>query len=71
MSDVIQIDPEILSGMPTFKGTRVPIKNLFDYYSKGHTIDEFLEDFPSVSKNQVLELLQVLQNQALKIHQPA
>jgi uncharacterized protein (DUF433 family) len=50
VSEVIISDPEILSGMPVFRGTRVPFKNLLDYLEGGHTIDEFLDDFPSVTR---------------------
>ena len=60
MSDVIQINPEILSGTPTFKGTRVPLKNLFDYIEAGSTVDEFIDDFPSVKREQVAQLLNEL-----------
>jgi uncharacterized protein (DUF433 family) len=55
---VINIDKEILGGTPVFNGTRVPVKNLFDYLETGETIDEFLEDFPSVKREQIIELLQ-------------
>ncbi len=58
-SNVIQIDPEILGGTPVFRGTRVPIQNLFDYLEGGETLDEFLDDFPSVSREQTLEVLQL------------
>ena len=70
MSDsaVVQTNPEILSGMPTFCGPRVPVKNLFDYLSSSATIDDFLDDFPSVSKEQVLKLLDELKDQAIKIN---
>lgn len=57
MNDLITISPEIQSGTPVFSGTRVPVKNLFDYLKGGDTIDEFLEDFPSVKREQVLKLL--------------
>ena len=57
-SSVIQINPEILSGAPTFQGTRVPIKNLTDYLEGGDTIDEFLDDFPTVSRQQVITFLE-------------
>ena len=57
--DLITIDPEILSGTPVFKGTRVPIQSLFWHLESGVTIDEFLEDFPSVSREQVIELLEI------------
>lgn len=62
MNRVITIDPEIQSGEPVFSGTRVPIKNLFDYLKGGDTIDEFLEGFPSVSREQVLELLNLAEH---------
>ena len=58
---IINIDPEILGGTPVFNGTRVPIKNLFDYLEAGHSIDYFLEDFESVKRDQVLKLLEVSQ----------
>ncbi len=54
---IINIDHEILGGTPVFNGTRVPIKNLFDYLETGETIDEFLADFPSVKHEQVVKLL--------------
>ncbi len=53
---VINIDKEILGGTPVFNGTRVPIKNLFDCLETGETIDEFLDDFPSVKREQVVEI---------------
>lgn len=58
---VINIDKEILGGTPVFYGTRVPIKNLFDYLETGDTIETFLEDFEGVSESQVLRLLEMSQ----------
>jgi len=58
---VINIDPEILGGTPVFFGTRVPIKNLFDYLETGDTIEIFLEDFEGVSRNQVIRVLEMSQ----------
>lgn len=55
---IINIDPEIMSGTPVFKGTRVPIKNLFDYLETGESLETFLEDFPSVKKEQAITLLE-------------
>ena len=57
MSDLVNIDPEILGGTPVFAGTRVPVESLFDYLKRGRSIDYFLEQFPSVRRNQVEELL--------------
>jgi uncharacterized protein (DUF433 family) len=58
---VINIDPEILGGTPVFFGTWVPVKNLFDYLETGETIENFLDDFEGVSKNQVLRILEMSQ----------
>lgn len=58
---VINIDKEILGGTPVFFGTRVPIKNLFDYLETGETIETFLEDFDGVKKSQVVRLLEMSQ----------
>lgn len=58
-SSVITIDPEIVSGTPVFAGTRVPVQNLFDYLEGGETLDEFLDDFPSVSKEQTIKVLEM------------
>lgn len=58
MSRHITVSPEILSGTPVFIGTRVPIKNLFDYIETGSNIDEFLDDFPTVSKETAIAVLQ-------------
>lgn len=51
-------DPEILGGMPVFRGTRVPFKNLFDYLEGGHTLDEFLEECPSVTREAAIGALE-------------
>lgn len=55
---VVKIDPEVMSGAPCFVGTRVPIQNLMDYLEGGDSIDEFLEDFPTVSRKQVNSFLE-------------
>ena len=57
----INIDPEILGGTPVFFGTRVPIKNLFDYFEAGDSIETFLEDFDGVKREQVVKVLKVSQ----------
>ncbi|MEP6597244.1 MAG: DUF433 domain-containing protein, partial [Ginsengibacter sp.] len=58
---IINIDPEILGGTPVFHGTRVPIKNLFDYLETGETIDYFLDDFQGVKREQVIKVLEMSQ----------
>lgn len=62
MKKVINIDKEILGGTPVFWGTRVPIKNLFDYLEEGESISEFLDDFPSVNSTQIQALLTMCQD---------
>ena len=59
MDNPIKVDREIMSGAPCFAGTRVPVQTLFDYISHGHPLDEFLEDFPTVSREQVLAVLKL------------
>ena len=54
---VVHSDPDILAGTPVFRGTRVPVQSLFDYLEGGETLDEFLDQFPSVSKKQALAAL--------------
>ena len=55
---VVNCDPEIMSGTPVFLGTRVPVVTLIDYLQAGDPLAEFLDDFPSVSQEQVVELLE-------------
>ncbi len=57
---MISRSPDIMSGASVFAGTRVPIQSLLDYLAGGHPLDEFLEDFPTVSREQAVELLQKL-----------
>ena len=62
MASPITISPNIQSGEPVFSNTRVPVKNLFDYLKAGHSLNEFLEDFPSVTKKQAIEVLEHFEN---------
>jgi uncharacterized protein (DUF433 family) len=55
----VSIDPEVMSGTPVFAGTRVPVQNLFDYIEGGDDLEEFLDDFPSVSKEAALAVLEM------------
>jgi len=55
----ISIDPETMGGTPVFTGTRIPIQSLFDYLEGGDTLEEFIDDFPSVTKTQAVEVLEV------------
>lgn len=59
IDSLITCDAEIMSGTPVFKNTRVPIKNLIDYLETGESLDDFLEDFPSVSREQAVQTLKL------------
>jgi uncharacterized protein (DUF433 family) len=55
---VVHSDPDILGGTPVFVGTRVPVQALIDYIEGGHSLDEFLNDFPTVSRELALAALE-------------
>jgi len=55
---VVKIDPEIMSGAPCFAGTRVPVRALLDYLEGGETLDEFLNQYPTVSRKQAVAFLE-------------
>jgi uncharacterized protein (DUF433 family) len=57
MKAVVHSDPDILGGIPVFVGTRVPVQNLFDYLEAGDRIDDFIDDFPSVTREQAIAAL--------------
>ena len=59
LKDLITIDTEILGGQTVFKGTRVPIESLFDHLEAGISLDAFLEDFPTVTKDQAIAILEL------------
>lgn len=56
---VVHSDPDILGGTPVFVGTRVPVKSLYDHLEAGDTLDEFLESFPSVTREQAVAALEL------------
>ncbi len=64
-NNLITCNPEIMSGTPVFKNTRVPIKNLIDYLEAGDNLDEFLEDFPAVSRTQAVQTLELAKEMLL------
>lgn len=59
LKDLISIDPDVLGGQTVFKGTRVPIETLFDHLESGVSLDVFLEDFPTVTKDQAIAVLEI------------
>ncbi len=58
MEPAVVRDPEIMHGVPVFRGTRVPVRNLFDYLEGGETIEDFLEGFPTVSRDLAVRALE-------------
>ena len=67
MSDlVVSISPEAMGGTPVFAGTRVPVQTLFEYVEAGDTIDDFLVGFPTVTREQVLVLLETAKGKVLE-----
>jgi uncharacterized protein (DUF433 family) len=57
-TDLITVDPDILGGTPVFKGTRVSVKSLFEYLERDYTLEEFLECFPSVTRELACKVLE-------------
>jgi uncharacterized protein (DUF433 family) len=62
---VVKIDPEIMSGTPCFAGTRVPARTLIDYIENGDTLEDFLEDFPTVTRKQAIAFLEEVSERML------
>ena len=71
IKDLIEVDPEKMSGTPVFRGTRVPIKNLFDYLEGGDGLDVFLDDFPTVTRDQGLGVLELLRERLMAEYETA
>lgn len=71
INEVVEVDPEKMSGVPCFTGTRVPIGHLFDYLESGETLDEFLDQFPSVTRDQALGALELSKQSLLAHHEIA
>jgi uncharacterized protein (DUF433 family) len=66
-SPIISVSPEIMGGTPVFAGTRVPVQTLLDYLKAGESIDDFLDGFPTVTKEQVIALLEEAGKQLVDI----
>ena len=71
IKDVVNVDPERMSGAPCFTGTRVPIAHLFEHLESGETIDEFLDQFPTVDREQALAALELSQASLLTQYEAA
>jgi uncharacterized protein (DUF433 family) len=59
LAECVEKDPERLGGEPVFRGTRVPVKSLFDHLSAGDSLETFLDDFPGVTREQVRAVLEI------------
>jgi uncharacterized protein (DUF433 family) len=68
MESVVVRDREIMSGAPTFRGTRVLVRTLFDYLEAGHSVERFLEGFPAVSRAQALQVIEEARDSLLATH---
>ena len=66
LASVIHSDPDILGGTPVFVGTRVPVRSLFDHLESAESIDDFLEGFPSVRRDQVIAVLEASRKELLQ-----
>jgi uncharacterized protein (DUF433 family) len=69
--DLIEVDPEKMSGAPVFTGTRVPINHLFDYLEAGDSVEVFLNDFPTVTREQAVGLLKLMRARLLTEYETA
>jgi uncharacterized protein (DUF433 family) len=65
LKGIVHSDAEILGGTPVFVGTRVPVESLFDHLKAGDSIDVFLDGFPSVKREQVLKVLELVEHEIL------
>jgi len=66
-SQIITVTPDVMSGTPVFAGTRVPVQTLLDYLKAGESIDDFLEGFPTVKREQVIAFLEAAEAQIVKL----
>jgi uncharacterized protein (DUF433 family) len=70
-NDFIEVDPERMSGAPCFTGTRVPVTHLFDYLEAGDSLGEFLNDFPTVTREEALGVLELMRERILTEYETA
>jgi uncharacterized protein (DUF433 family) len=70
-STLVHCDPDILGGTPVFVGTRVPVRTLLDYLEAGDSLNEFLEDFPSVTREQAVATLQLAKQMLVALANPS
>lgn len=71
IDQLVEVDPEKMSGTPVFTGTRVPIKNLFDCLEGGESLEEFLDQFPTVSREQAQGVIELSRRRLLSDYEAA
>jgi uncharacterized protein (DUF433 family) len=71
INDLVEVNPKKMSGVPVFTGTRVPINHLFEFLESGETLPEFLRQFPSVTREQALGVLELSKQSLLDNHEVA
>ena len=71
VKELVEVDPEKMSGTPVFYGTRVPIKHLFDYLEGGDSLEVFLDDFPTVTRDQAFGVLKLSRDALLSQYEIA
>jgi len=71
IDELVEVDPEKMGGTPVFNGTRVPIKNLFDCLEGGESLEEFLDQFPTVTREQSLGVLELSRRKLLADYEAA
>ncbi len=65
LHSVVTVSPDVMSGTPVFRGTRVPVKNLLDYLAAGDSLGEFLEQFPTVTNDQAVAVVEIAEELVL------
>lgn len=71
MEPIVTINPKVMHGTPCFAGTRVAVRTLFDHIEAGYTIEQFLEQFPTVRRDQVIGLLKQMRDDVERVVVPA
>jgi uncharacterized protein (DUF433 family) len=71
LNTIISKDPEILGGTPVFSGTRVPVRILFEHIEAGDSLDDFIESFPTVTRTQAKQLLELAMKQIVETNEAA
>lgn len=71
MESVVTTNPKVMHGIPCFAGTRVAVQTLFDHLQAGYTIDQFLQQFPTVGREQVVRLLEIMRKDVERVAVPA